>query len=222
MTLQEAVKNRHTVRKYADRKIPKEAAAQLRARINENNQKYNLEMKLVLDHAEALGIIAGLTMAKGVRNYIVLAGKHGTDTDEKLGYCGANIMLCAQMLGLNTWWVGSTFSAKGVKKNCGGADDCHIIGIIAIGYGAAQGVPHKSKTPEDISSYSGSVPAWFSAGVEAVLFAPTARNKQAFAIQGMGNKVSMTCHNGTFSAVDLGIGKYHFEVGAGKENFEWA
>jgi hypothetical protein len=26
---------------------------------------------------------------------------------------------------------------------------------------------------------------------------------------------------GPFSKVDLGIGKYHFEVGAGKENFEW-
>ena len=32
----------------------------------------------------------------------------------------------------------------------------------------------------------------------------------------------MTCDNGVFSGVDLGIGKYHFELGAGRENFDWA
>jgi len=31
----------------------------------------------------------------------------------------------------------------------------------------------------------------------------------------------MNCNNVIFSNVDLGIGKYHFELGAGKENFQW-
>jgi len=31
----------------------------------------------------------------------------------------------------------------------------------------------------------------------------------------------MTCSNGSYSGADLGIGKYHFELGAGKDNFEW-
>ncbi|MCD7812982.1 MAG: hypothetical protein LUH20_02835 [Lachnospiraceae bacterium] len=46
-------------------------------------------------------------------------------------------------------------------------------------------------------------------------------NKQAFTIKGKGNQVSMTCANGSYSGADLGIGKYHFELGAGKDNFEW-
>ena len=91
-----------------------------------------------------------------------------------------------------------------------------------MGYGATQGVPHKSKRPEDIASYRGEAPEWFSRGVEAVLLAPTALNRQAFALQGEGRRVSMRCDSGVFSGVDLGIGKYHFEMGAGRENFDWA
>ena len=34
-------------------------------------------------------------------------------------------------------------------------------------------------------------------------------------------KVTITAGNGHFSGIDLGIGKYFFEVGAGKDNFEW-
>ena len=77
------------------------------------------------------------------------------------------------------------------------------------------------KTPSDISSYEGDEPQWFKDGVEALLLAPTALNKMAFTVKGTGNKVSLSCENGIFSGVDKGIGKYFFEAGAGKENFEW-
>jgi hypothetical protein len=33
--------------------------------------------------------------------------------------------------------------------------------------------------------------------------------------------LSMECNNGIYSDVDLGILKYHFEVGAGRDNFVW-
>ena len=45
--------------------------------------------------------------------------------------------------------------------------------------------------------------------------------KQAFTIRGKGNKVSISCDNGIFTGVDTGLVKYHFELGAGKDNFEW-
>lgn len=221
MTMKEAMESRHMVRKYTNRKIPKEIVNRLTARINEHNKKYGLKMKLVLENTEAFSTIIQLILAKGVRNYIVLAGKGASDTDEKLGYCGTDIMLFAQTLGLNSWWVGGTFSKKGAKKNAAAAEDDKIIGVIAVGYGAAQGAAHKSKKPEEISYYNGAAPEWFLKGVEAALLAPTALNKQAFAIKGNGRKVSITCDNGVYSDIDLGIVKYHFEVGAGRENFEW-
>lgn len=154
-----------------------------------------------------------------MRNYIVLAGKNASDTEEKLGCCGTDVMLFAQTLGLNTWWIGGTFSKSGVRKNAPEAEK--IFGIIAIGYGEVQGTPHKSKSPEEVSEYDGTAPEWFASGVKTALLAPTALNKQAFSIKGSGNKVSLSYKRGALSNTDRGIVKYHFEIGAGKENFEW-
>ena len=221
MTIAEAMESRQRVRKYTDRKIPKEVAEQLTERIEENNKKYGLKMKLVLENAEAFSAVIKLILAKGVRNYIALAGENIANVEEKLGYCGSDIMLFAQTLGLNSWWVGGTFSRKGAQKNTSATGDDRVVGVIAIGYGAIQGIPHKSKKPEEVSQYNGAAPAWFGKGVKAALLAPTARNKQAFIITGDGSKASISCQNGIFSNIDLGIVKYHFEVVAGKENFAW-
>ncbi len=218
MTIGEAMKTRHTVRKYTDKPIPAELVENLKVRIKENNDKYNLSIKLMINDKKAFDAFIKLILAKGVNNYLILSGPDTPDLDEKLGYSGADIMLYAQTLGLNTWWVGSTFNRKDVSI---AADSNRVTGVIAIGYGATQGVPHKSKNPEDISLYNGEAPEWFKNGVAAVLLSPTALNKQAFSIKGDGIKVSMTCNNGIFTGSDLGIAKYHFEVGAGKDNFEW-
>lgn len=220
MTIKEAMEARHTVRRYTDRVLSRGIESQLESRIAENNERYGLGMKLVTENTEAFQTVIKLVLARGVRNYIVLAGRAGED--ERLGYCGCDVMLYAQTLGLNTWWVGGTYSKKGVRKTAGLSEGQYLAGIIAVGYGATQGVPHKSKRAEDISAYRGDVPEWFARGVEAVLLAPTALNKQAFRVTGEGDTVNMTCDNGIFSGVDLGIGKYHFEEGAGRENFRWA
>lgn len=221
MTLEEAMRTRHTVRRYTDRKLPGDVLEGLRDRIRDNNEKYGLAMSLVTENTEAFGPALRLFLAKGVRNYLVLAGRDLPGLDEKIGYCGTDVMLFAQTLGLNSWWVGGTYSRKGVGRNAAPEAE-KILGLIALGYGVSQGVPHKSKKPEDVAAYEGPAPEWFAKGTEALLLAPTALNKQAFTLRGEGRRVSLTCDNGIFSGVDLGIGKYHFELGAGKENFDWA
>jgi len=220
MTIKEAIKQRHMVRKYTDKKIPVDLVELLNARIEENNKKYGLNLKLVIGNADGIAGIAKLLLAKEVNNYFVLAGTDTPDLDEKLGYCGADLILYAQTLGLNTWWVGGMYNGNGAKKNLEN-QNVRVNGVIAVGYGQTQGVQHKMKTAEEISSYNGTAPQWFLDGVEALLHAPTALNKMAFTVQGDGNKVSITCSSGHFAGIDLGIGKYHFEVGAGADNFEW-
>lgn len=222
MTIKEAMEVRHTVRSYVDRAISQETVSLLTERIARNNRAYQLSMKLVTEDTRAFPAAMKLILAKGVHNYIVLAGANGSGLDERLGYCGADVMLYAQTLGLNTWWVGGTFSRKSVRKSAGLTKAERMTGILAVGYGATQGTPHKSKRPEEVSTYRGVAPEWFTAGVNAVLLAPTALNRQAFTIAGEGDTVSMTCDNGVFSDIDLGIGKYHFEVGAGTEAFRWS
>lgn len=220
MTIQEAIRERHTVRRYSDRQIPGELAELLTARMEENNRAYDLAMALVTGNSDGLSGFAKTLMSKGVNNYFILAGKDTPELCEKLGWCGADIMLYAQTLGLNTWWIGGMCSAKGIEKNLADSS-LRVDGIIVVGYGLTNGTPHKSKTAAEVSRYDGTPPKWFSDGVEALLCAPTALNRQAFKVRGSGRQVSIEYNGGHFAKTDLGIGKYHFEAGAGKENFEW-
>ena len=68
----------------------------------------------------------------------------------------------------------------------------------------------------------GDVPVWFKKGVEAALLAPTAVNQQKFFFSIDNGRVSARAGKGFYSKIDLGIAKCHFELGAGKENFNWA
>ena len=95
-----------------------------------------------------------------------------------------------------------------------------VLGVVAVGYGATQGVQHKLKPASEVSAYEGVAPQWFNNGVEAALLPPTALNKLSFFVKGQGNKVALTYKEGAFAGVDKGLVKYHFELGAGKENFE--
>jgi len=103
-----------------------------------------------------------------------------------------------------------------------------ITCYIAIGYGETQGVGHKVKKVEQVSNASDTTPSWFKKGVEAALLAPTAVNQQKFSFEYVGMKDGhhqVRAKKGFsmigYTKTDLGIAKYHFEVGAGKENFEW-
>ena len=100
--------------------------------------------------------------------------------------------------------------------------------MIALGYGETQGVTHKIKSVADVSNASDITPSWFRKGVEAALLAPTAVNQQKFSFEyvGMSNNRHQVRANKGFSMIgytqmDLGIAKYHFELGAGTDNFDW-
>ena len=98
------------------------------------------------------------------------------------------------------------------------------MAAIAIGYGANQGKSRKSKSMCDVSDgteVSLSVPEWYKHGVLAAMLAPTAMNRQSFYFERFGNVVSVEAGKGPFTKVDLGIVKCHFEIGAGKDNFQW-
>ena len=219
MNIDEAIRERHTVKIYKKTPIAADVLKQLNERIKALNEGLDVFMSLVTNDSSALNAAVKITFAKNVNNYIVLSGKNESDLEEKLGYGGADIMLFAQTLGLNTWWVSGTFN-KGNARERGGIPGSNLIkGIIIIGYGDNNGTPHRSKSSIDVSTYSGNPPYWFVKGVGMALLAPTAMNRQGFIIKGSGNKVSITCDKGPFSNLELGIIKYHFEIGAGRENF---
>ena len=252
MTVQEAIQARHSVRAYKELPLADEAVRVLVDKITELNQKGRLHMQLILNEPKAFqGTLAKYGKFRHVNNYIVMAGKKAAsqreesktsldspereqartkfksdDLDERVGYYGEQLVLLAQTLGLNTCWVGLSYSKvpgtyvldEGEKIAC----------YIAIGYGETQGVGHKIKTVEQVSNISDITPLWFKKGVEAALLAPTAVNQQKFSFEYIGmrnNRHQVRAKKGFsmigYTQMDLGIAKCHFEIGAGEVNFEW-
>lgn len=220
MTMMEAMRARHSVRSYVDRPLEADAVDILEAEISICNREGNLHIQLVKDEPEAFsGFMARYGKFSGVKNYIVLAGPKGPDLEEKCGYYGERLVLLAQSLGLNSCWVAMSYDRGKAACKLGAGEKLCIV--IALGYGATQGVPHKSKAVEQVMAAKGEVPEWFRAGVEAALLAPTAMNQQKFKFALEDGTVAASAGMGFYSKIDLGIAKYHFEVGAGRENFRW-
>ena len=226
MTLQEAITARHSVRKYIDKEIPADIVTALQDKIAEYNTVGNLNIQLVLNETRAFTGMLSYGSFSGVKNYLVMVGKKAKDLDERVGYYGEQLVLLAQTLGLNTCWVGLSYRKVPEAYNVG--KDEKLVCMIALGYGEIQGVAHKIKSVEDVSNASDITPSWFKKGVEAALLAPTAVNQQKFSFEyvGMNNNRHQVRANKGFSMIgytqmDLGIAKYHFELGAGTDNFDW-
>ena len=226
MTLQEAITARHSVRKYIDKEIPADIVTALQDKIAEYNKVGNLNIQLVLNETRAFTGMLSYGSFSGVRNYFVMVGKKGADLDERVGYYGEQLVLLAQTLGLNTCWVGLSYRKVPEAYNVG--KDEKLVCMIALGYGETQGVPHKIKSVEDVSNASDITPSWFRKGVEAALLAPTAVNQQKFSFEYVGmnnNRHQLRAKKGVsmigYTLMDLGIAKCHFEIGAGKNNFDW-
>ena len=225
--MQEAIEARHSVRAYKDLPLSEEIVKLLEDELVKLNNEGQLHIQLICNEPKAFqGTMAKYGKFRNANNYLVMAGKRADDLDERIGYYGEHLVLLAQTLGLNTCWVGLSYSKvpgtyvleEGEKIAC----------YIAIGYGETQGVGHKIKTVEQVSNASDITPSWFKKGVEAALLAPTAVNQQKFSFEyvGMNNNRHQVRANKGFSMIgytqmDLGIAKYHFELGAGTDNFDW-
>ena len=223
MELIEAIRQRHSVRRYTGQPIDKAVVETLRSAIESANEESGLNIQLVLNEPKAFASkIHTYGTFSGVNDYLVMAAPKGKQWEEKIGYYGEKIVLLAQTLGLNTCWVGLTYKKIPGAFTLREGDIVHCE--IALGYGENQGVQHPLKPAEKFFEADGEVPEWFKAGLEAALLAPTAVNQQKFKfILHNGNKVETKTFFSPwgYTIIDLGIVKYHFEIGAGKEKFTW-
>ena len=227
MTLQEAIETRHSVRAYKNQPLAEDVIKVLEEKIAALNHEGNLHIQLICNEPKAFqGTLAKYGKFRQANNYLIMAGQKADDLDERVGYYGEHLVLLAQMLGLNTCWVGLSYSKvpgtyvldEGEKIAC----------YIAIGYGETQGTNHKIKTVEQVSNASDITPPWFRKGVEAALLAPTAVNQQKFSFEYVGEengRHKVLAKRGFsmigYTQMDLGIAKCHFEIGVGKVIFDW-
>ena len=228
MTLQEAIEARHSVRAYKDQPLAADVVKVLEEKIAVLNREGKLHIQLIQNEPKAFqGTLAKYGKFRNVNNYIVMAGTKADDLDERVGYYGEQLVLLAQTLGLNTCWVGLSYSkVPGTYVLEAGEV---IEAYISIGYGETQGVSHKIKRVEQVSNANDLTPSWFRQGVEAALLAPTAVNQQKFFFEYIpardGKPVQVLAKRNFsligFTQMDLGIAKCHFEIGAGNDHFEW-
>ena len=218
--LKRIMESRHSVRQYLDRPIPGPVREQLNACAAELNERGGLNMQIVYDEPLCFNsLMAHYGKFEGCSNYIVLAGRKAPDLEERCGFYGELLVLKAQELGLNTCWAAMTHGkSRAVLKE----GEKEVI-LISLGYGRTQGAPRKSRTAAQVSDLKGSDPAWYREGLEAALLAPTAMNQQKFYFTRDGRSVTAKAGRiGSCLKIDLGIVRCHFELGAGKENFQWA
>lgn len=223
MEILEAIEKRHSVREYTDSAIEGEVLDALLDEITLCNKESGLNIQLVTDEPLAFsGKLAHYGDFSGVKNYIALVGKKSNSLQEKCGYFGERIVLKAQILGLNTCWVALSFNKNKVKKNIQLQKDEVLVCVIAIGYGKNQGKPHRNCFIDSIFRLRGDMPSWFMEGLQAALFAPTAMNQQKFRFTLLeGNKIKAENRARFCGEIDLGIAKYHFEIGAGDTEYEF-
>lgn len=237
MTIQEAIAARHSVRQYLEKPIEASIIERLNEEVALCNHKGGLHIQLVTDEPKAFSNSTAFTYGKfsGVSNYLAMVGPKGAD--EAIGYYGERLVLLAQTLGLNSCWVGLTFKKQPDQYTVAAGEKLHCV--IALGYGATQGVQHPMRPMEKFIKVNGvglvgdglvgdtmvaDQPDWFRRGMEAVLLAPTAVNQQKFEFELLDDRTVAARARFTligYGKMDLGIAKYHFEVGAGKENFRW-
>lgn len=220
MNIFEAINVRHTVRRYDGRPLEGGTLAELQDLIRRLNAEGHLHMQLVNGRADAFAPFT-IHYGKwtGVTNYVALVGKDAADLDERCGYYGEQIVLWAVARGLRTGWLDTKYESvpDGLSIPAGE----RLVLCFAIGFSEDAGRPHKLKSAEQLSTVEGPVPDWFEKGMACAVLAPSAGNQMLFRIHWDGSRLSMTSAPGFLEKVDMGIAKYHFEIGSGIEHSRW-
>ena len=217
MQIIDTIPLRHSVRRFLDKPIHEAKAAQLQYVIDGCNRDFGTHIQLIWEDGE---VFAKKKQFSHAVNYIALVASKNADLQETLGYCGQMLVLKAQAIGLNTCWAAATYRKSKVKATIGKGEK--LYAVIALGYGENPGKLHKERPMKKRMRSAEPIPDWFLDGMDAAMLAPTALHRQSFVfILENENRVRLKS-KGVCKKLNAGILKYHFELGAGKENFQWA
>jgi len=231
MTNSEAILRRISNRKYTAEPLSDSEIAQLNKAIDQCNRAGALRFRLIIDAPEVLSAVKSYGLFSGVQYFVALVGPSADpDLEEKCGYYGEQLILAATAMGLGTCWVGGTYDRTACLPYAKEGEK--LVAVIPVGHihdqpGKAEKLfrsmlLRKSKSAEELSCGLAEAPAYFRAGMDAVQRAPSARNLQPVCIRYENGVISAhLTENHSFSLVDLGIAKYHFEIGAHGGTWQW-
>ncbi len=224
MTLLEAMDIRCSRRSYIGTPLESTFLEEARRTVREINAASGLSFTLVEDAKAAFASVwktGGLF--SGVRSILMAKGPaDDPHLFEKVGHEGERFVLEMTRLGLGTCWVGATFDEKTLPVPEGERLVCVIpVGPVPAEPTAKEQMIRKTlrgkgRSLESRYEVSGTVPAWFYRGMDAVGKAPSARNTQKAGFSCRDGRVTASIPDDyRFDLVDLGIAKLHFEIAAG-------
>lgn len=220
MELIEAIRRRRSIRAYQKKEIEPALRKELSRWVEEENKKSGLSMRLLFNEPKAFqGWLAHYGSFRNTANYLVLAGKKDASFYERCGYYGERFVLHAVSHQIDTCWTALSFSKRAVRPLL--AEKETLCCVIAFGYGAEQGKARRRKEIEKLCHVEKEMPAWFHQAMQCVQLAPSAMNQQNYLFTLEENRVQAKALRGFYSAVDLGIAKYHFEIGAQNASWSW-
>ncbi len=211
--LRQAIPLRHSVRHYLPTPIPHDILSLIAAEIDRINMRHGYSFKVVVDEPKSFKNIFAYGKFENVRNYIIVSAPRGNQHSRLCGYEGERLVLALQALGLNTCWVGLSYSKNSEFFTI--PDGHKIRCVISFGYGTSQGADRKTKPIERLSNATPSSPQWFVEGMKAVQLSPTAINQQKFrfTLRPDGTLTAETIFSMVgYTHIDLGIAIAHFNL----------
>ncbi len=228
MDMLSAIDARHSCRTYFKSHIKQDYIDELVELIDKFNKETGLNIQFILNDSDPFGGLKSYGIFKGVNNYIAFVGKDTDIMREKAGYYGEALVLKAVQMGLGTCWVSGTYSPKKSKIEVEKGEKLFCVVTIGNGKESTTAMSKlnkvflpKKKSIEKLYEFSQTPPAWFLSGVEAASKAPSAMNKMPTRFIYSRGEVSAYVQDYSINAIDLGIAKLHFEIGAGQGKWQF-
>jgi len=228
MDIIEAIEKRVSCRAFTSQPVEQDKLDALAAEVESANEQAELHFQLYGPREDGTAINMSAKMFAGNPPcYAALVGPKDPLCEEKLGYYGERLVLAAEMMGLSTCWVASTYDRATTRVELGEGEVLHDV--VPIGYAPEKmplkqrtiraGIRGRSKNLEDL--YRGptplaQAPEWVQACIDAVWKAPSAINEQPVVfVQDTPDapiRAELIRVKSGMEYTDLGIAKYHFEV----------
>ncbi|MDR0974700.1 MAG: hypothetical protein LBL80_03295 [Ruminococcus sp.] len=232
MDINNAINIRHSRRAYDGKGLALDDAVRLHDLVTEYSKVPGVDIRFITNNGTAFnGLTKSYGIFTGVNDYFLLIrNKDNPKSSIKLGYYGELLILRCTEMGLNTCWVGATFSEKDFNVTLD--DDQVVECAITVGHSPKRHTIHENlihfmyhprtkRISEMYTSEADSVPDWFLNGMAAVQKAPSAFNRQPahfiYHKDGTVSVQSKDVETVESLGIDIGIAKLHFEIGSGRK-----
>lgn len=229
----DAVNYRTSRRAYINKQLEIKDISKIKELIYKINEETGLNFQFIEDCSKLFkGFSASYGLIKGLNSCIALVGNKNIDNYKtKVGYYGEMLVLESTCMNLGTCWIGGTYDKNECKKYIDIKQDEELICVIAVG----EVLEDKSIREKLISKMNKGkktfdqvllekdtelLPSWIKEGIEFVIKAPSALNKQPIGYSFVDNEVKVykVSDKYGYEDIDLGISMLHFELGAKSQN----